>query len=108
MSFSANGEFLATTHVDNLGVFLWVNRGLYADVTVKPIAAGTKAFCFLSAPSGHSAGLLACLAVWLACLAVWLAVGLAGCLAVWLTAISLPLLSLLPLLLFPVSARRPP
>lgn len=40
LSFSANGEFLATTHVDNLGVFLWVNRGLYADVTLKPVAAG--------------------------------------------------------------------
>lgn len=42
MSFSANGEFLATTHVDNLGVFLWVNRGLYADVKIKPITAGEE------------------------------------------------------------------
>ncbi|KAK6627753.1 hypothetical protein RUM44_010232 [Polyplax serrata] len=37
LAFSPTGEFLATTHVEYLGVFLWANRTLYEHVTLKPI-----------------------------------------------------------------------
>jgi U3 small nucleolar RNA-associated protein 21 len=32
ISFSPNSEFLATTHVDNIGVFLWVNKSYFTNV----------------------------------------------------------------------------
>ena len=34
---SPTGDFLATTHVGELGVFLWANRLLYEKVFLKPI-----------------------------------------------------------------------
>lgn len=37
MSFSPTGQFLATTHVDNLGIYLWSNRTLYFHVSLKAI-----------------------------------------------------------------------
>ena len=33
-----SGEFLATTHVNELGVFLWSNRTLYAHVSLKQLS----------------------------------------------------------------------
>lgn len=33
LSLSPTGEFLATTHVDNLGVYLWINSSLYMHVS---------------------------------------------------------------------------
>eukprot|EP00043_Microstomoeca_roanoka_P019431 m.218630 g.218630 ORF g.218630 m.218630 type:complete len:933 (-) comp16994_c1_seq1:59-2857(-) len=35
LDMSPNGDFLATTHVDQLGVFLWANRSLFGDVAYK-------------------------------------------------------------------------
>jgi U3 small nucleolar RNA-associated protein 21 len=32
LAFSPNSEFLATTHADNLGVFLWVNKSYFTNV----------------------------------------------------------------------------
>lgn len=40
LAFSPSGEFLATTHVDNLGIFLWTNRSLFGTDTLKPIHEG--------------------------------------------------------------------
>ncbi|CAG9787200.1 unnamed protein product [Diatraea saccharalis] len=37
LSMSPTGDFLATTHVHELGVFLWANRLLYERVFLKPI-----------------------------------------------------------------------
>lgn len=34
---SPTGDFLATTHVGELGVFLWANRLLYEKIYLKPI-----------------------------------------------------------------------
>ncbi|KAI8834318.1 WD40-repeat-containing domain protein [Chytridium lagenaria] len=33
VSFSPTGNFMATTHVNHLGVYLWSNRSLFADVS---------------------------------------------------------------------------
>ncbi|KNE54973.1 hypothetical protein AMAG_00911 [Allomyces macrogynus ATCC 38327] len=37
VAFSPVGDFLATTHVDNLAVALWSNRAQYSTIAVKPI-----------------------------------------------------------------------
>ncbi|KAF6763843.1 Utp21 specific WD40 associated putative domain-containing protein [Ephemerocybe angulata] len=37
LSFSPTNDFLATSHIDSLGVFLWANRAQYADITFKGI-----------------------------------------------------------------------
>lgn len=37
LSFSPTGEFLATAHVRNVGIFLWSNRLLYSHVSLKAI-----------------------------------------------------------------------
>ncbi|GAA6043467.1 hypothetical protein JCM8097_000725 [Rhodosporidiobolus ruineniae] len=34
LSFSPTGDFLATTHVDSVGVFLWANRAQFAEVSL--------------------------------------------------------------------------
>ncbi|GAA5832443.1 hypothetical protein JCM3766R1_003075 [Sporobolomyces carnicolor] len=34
LSFSPSGDFLATTHVDSVGVYLWANRAQFADVSL--------------------------------------------------------------------------
>ncbi|CAG8647186.1 26118_t:CDS:10 [Gigaspora margarita] len=38
VTFSPNGDFLATSHVDLLGIFLWVNTTLFSNVTLRRIA----------------------------------------------------------------------
>ncbi|RSH91126.1 hypothetical protein EHS25_010302 [Saitozyma podzolica] len=37
LTFSPTGDFLATAHVDSLGVHLWANRAQFADVTLRHI-----------------------------------------------------------------------
>ncbi|XP_017765765.1 PREDICTED: WD repeat-containing protein 36 isoform X2 [Eufriesea mexicana] len=37
LHFSPTGEFLATTHVCNLGIYLWSNRTLYSHVSLKAV-----------------------------------------------------------------------
>ncbi|GAA5925720.1 rRNA-processing protein UTP21 [Sporobolomyces koalae] len=34
LSFSPTGDFLATTHVDSVGVYLWANRAQFAEVSL--------------------------------------------------------------------------
>ncbi|KAF8912114.1 Utp21-domain-containing protein [Gymnopilus junonius] len=38
ISFSPTNDFLATAHVDSVGVFLWANRAQYADVSFQSVA----------------------------------------------------------------------
>ena len=37
LAFSDNGEFLATTHADGVGINLWNNRGLFTHVPTRPL-----------------------------------------------------------------------
>ncbi|CAG8520768.1 16389_t:CDS:10 [Dentiscutata erythropus] len=37
VTFSPNGDFLATSHVDLVGIFLWVNTTLFSNVTLRRI-----------------------------------------------------------------------
>ena len=39
VAFAPNGEFIATTHVDNLGVFLWSNKTMYVSACAASIHA---------------------------------------------------------------------
>ncbi|GJJ12631.1 hypothetical protein Clacol_006874 [Clathrus columnatus] len=38
LSFSPTGDFLATSHVDSVGVYLWANRAQYAEVSYKIVS----------------------------------------------------------------------
>ncbi|KAI9255740.1 Utp21 specific WD40 associated putative domain-containing protein [Phascolomyces articulosus] len=38
LSFSPTGDFLATAHVDNVGIFLWANRTQFANISLHSIA----------------------------------------------------------------------
>jgi len=38
VAFSPSGEFLATTHQDNLGIYLWSNKTIYTGVHPTPLA----------------------------------------------------------------------
>ena len=40
LSLSATSDFLATTHVDDLGIYLWSNRSLYTSVPLCPLPCG--------------------------------------------------------------------
>ena len=37
MAFSANGNFLATAHVDDLGIYLWNNQSLFTQVSLRAL-----------------------------------------------------------------------
>ncbi|KAI0320117.1 Utp21-domain-containing protein [Amylostereum chailletii] len=37
VSFSPTGDFLATAHVDSVGVYLWANRAQYTDVSLRTV-----------------------------------------------------------------------
>lgn len=37
VSFSPSGDFLATAHVDQVGIFLWSNKSLFSSVILKPV-----------------------------------------------------------------------
>eukprot|EP00040_Diaphanoeca_grandis_P002848 m.22878 g.22878 ORF g.22878 m.22878 type:complete len:897 (+) comp13988_c0_seq1:127-2817(+) len=39
LSFSETGDFLATTHVGSVGIYLWANRVLYEETSLKPLKA---------------------------------------------------------------------
>lgn len=40
VSMSPTGDFLATTHVNHVGVFLWANRTMYEHVAIRPMQKG--------------------------------------------------------------------
>ena len=37
LAFSPTGDFLASSHVDDLGVYLWSNKTLYSHVSLRPL-----------------------------------------------------------------------
>ncbi|KAJ3223138.1 hypothetical protein HK099_001485 [Clydaea vesicula] len=37
VSFSPNGDFLATSHVDHVGIYLWANKTQYSNISIKPV-----------------------------------------------------------------------
>lgn len=37
LTFSASGSFLATAHVDDLGVYLWNNQSLYTQISLRSL-----------------------------------------------------------------------
>ena len=37
LDMSPLGEYLVTTHVDNLGIYLWSNMTLYTHVNLRPL-----------------------------------------------------------------------
>lgn len=37
MSISPGGEFLATSHAGDIGIYLWTNASLYGPVNLRPI-----------------------------------------------------------------------
>ncbi|CAG8455276.1 13892_t:CDS:10 [Ambispora leptoticha] len=38
VSFSPTGDFLATSHVDNVGIFLWANRAQFASLSLRSVS----------------------------------------------------------------------
>ncbi|KAG1468282.1 hypothetical protein G6F56_003920 [Rhizopus delemar] len=53
IAFSPEGDFLATAHVDNNGIFLWANRTQYAHVPLRHITDDDEAQ-LLNLPSMHN------------------------------------------------------
>ena len=53
LDMSPLGEYLVTTHVDNLGVYLWSNMTLYTHVTLRPLAENFEPRMMLL-PSTHT------------------------------------------------------
>ncbi len=39
IALSPSGDFLCSTHVDDLGIYLWSNRTLYSHVSLRPLPA---------------------------------------------------------------------
>lgn len=39
IAFSPTGDFLATSHVDDLGIYLWCNRSMYSHLSLRPLPA---------------------------------------------------------------------
>ncbi|TFK55069.1 Utp21-domain-containing protein [Heliocybe sulcata] len=51
ITFSPTGDFLATAHVDSVGVYLWANRAQYAEVSFQSI--GDEDVAEVGLPSMH-------------------------------------------------------
>lgn len=54
LSFSPTGEYLATTHVDQLGVYLWSNRTLFSHVSLRPLSSTPDIMPLMDLPSSAS------------------------------------------------------
>ncbi|KAL1693333.1 Utp21 specific WD40 associated putative domain-containing protein [Schizophyllum commune] len=54
VAFSPAGDFLATTHVDSVGVFLWVNRAQFTDVSLHGVADSVGAAVVLPGMQGDA------------------------------------------------------
>ncbi|KAJ3122567.1 hypothetical protein HK098_002746 [Nowakowskiella sp. JEL0407] len=52
LSFSPVGDFLVTTHVDQVGLFLWANRTMYSNVSLRSVAEDAE--ILLELPSSGS------------------------------------------------------
>ncbi|CAL1705181.1 unnamed protein product [Somion occarium] len=54
ITFSPTNDFLATSHVDSVGVYLWANRAQYADITFQGIAEDEVATMALPSVQGEA------------------------------------------------------
>eukprot|EP00117_Sycon_ciliatum_P046757 scpid15153/ scgid33462/ WD repeat-containing protein 36; T-cell activation WD repeat-containing protein len=45
VTLSPTGDFLATTHADDLGIYLWSNKTLYSQVSLRPLPADYTPLC---------------------------------------------------------------
>ncbi|TRM62583.1 Utp21 specific WD40 associated putative domain-containing protein [Schizophyllum amplum] len=54
VAFSPAGDFLATTHVDSVGVFLWVNRAQFSDVSLQGVVEGADTAVALPGMQGDA------------------------------------------------------
>ncbi|KAJ3093064.1 hypothetical protein HK102_010969 [Quaeritorhiza haematococci] len=52
VAFSPTGDFLASVHVDELGIFLWSNRAQFKNVALKNIQDDDAIFVSLPSPTG--------------------------------------------------------
>jgi len=59
VSFSPTGEYLATTHVDQIGLFLWSNRTLYSHVSLRPLSSVPDVVPLMELPSSSTDALQA-------------------------------------------------
>jgi len=58
VAFSPTADYLATTHVDQLGIYLWVNSSMYTDASIKPlgVVSDDETEDVASLPSTRGAG----------------------------------------------------
>ncbi|KAJ2550053.1 rRNA-processing protein utp21 [Coemansia sp. RSA 1933] len=59
LALSPTGDFLATAHMDSVGIFLWASRAQFADVTLRQISPGAadeEAEAVVAMPTTSSAG----------------------------------------------------
>lgn len=54
VSFSPTGEFLVSTHVDQLGIFVWANRSLYENIPIRNVGSYSIPKASMPLPSGNS------------------------------------------------------
>ena len=54
LSFSPTNDFLATSHVDSVGVYLWANRAQYSEVTFHGIVEDDVADVALPSVQGEA------------------------------------------------------
>lgn len=54
LSLSPTGEFLATSHVNDLAIYLWANISIYTTVNLKPIDLENEQIKLLTLPSVRS------------------------------------------------------
>ena len=55
LAFSPTSDFLVTTHVDDLGVYLWSNMTLYEHVALRPLPADYEPQLTIAMPSSSRA-----------------------------------------------------
>jgi len=54
ISLSPTGEFLVSTHVDQLGLFVWANRSLYENIPIRNVGSCSIPKASMPLPSGNS------------------------------------------------------
>jgi U3 small nucleolar RNA-associated protein 21 len=51
LSISPTSDFLATTHLQDVGIYLWSNKSLYGHVTYKPLNQEESKPTFIKMPT---------------------------------------------------------
>ncbi|KAF8610566.1 Utp21-domain-containing protein [Ceratobasidium sp. AG-I] len=53
VALSPSGDFLASAHVDSVGIFLWTNKAQYSDVSLQSVEEGDVAMMILPSMQGE-------------------------------------------------------